>query len=295
MDDDRFAQLLTRAEQVLARVENLLPPVPPAPDWSRAHAFRWHKHGGRGWLEAVADPHRIRLGDLRNIDRQKALVDRNTRQFIRRLPANNVLLSGSRGTGKSSLVKAMLTEHAEQGLRLVEVDKHDLIDLPQLIRLLHPRPERFILFCDDLSFEAGDPSYKTLKAALDGSLSAPLDNILIYATSNRRHLLPEYLTENEEARNIDGEIHHGEAVEEKTSLSERFGLWVSFHPFDQDAYLTVVFSWLAQLGLRVDDEEPVRTEALRFALGRGSRSGRVAWQFARDWAGRAGLRQGPSG
>lgn len=289
MDYDRLFQLVTRAEQVLARVETLLPAPPPTPDWNHAHAFRWHKHGGRGVLEPVTAPHRIRLDDLRNIDRQKALVDRNTRQFLKGLPANNTLLWGSRGTGKSSLVKAMLNEHAEQGLRLVEIDKHDLVDLPELIRLLHGRPERFILFCDDLSFEADDPSYKTLKAALDGSLSAPPDNVLIYATSNRRHLLPEYLTENEEARNIDGEIHHGEAVEEKISLSERFGLWISFYPFDQEAYLAVVFNWLKQLGVEVGDGEAVRAEALRFALGRGSRSGRVAWQFARDWAGRTGL------
>lgn len=289
MNQDQFAQLLARAEQVLTRVENLLPPAPAAPDWNHAHAFRWRKQGGRGYLEAIANPHRIRLDDLRNIDRQKELVDRNTRQFVQGLPANNVLLSGSRGTGKSSLVKAMLAEYADQGLRLVEVDKHDLVDLPDLIRLLHGRPERFILFCDDLSFEADDPSYKTLKAALDGSLAAPPDNILIYATSNRRHLLPEYFADNQQTRHLDGEIHHGEAVEEKISLSERFGLWVSFYPFDQDAYLAVVFSWLEQLGVPIDDAEAVRAEALRFALGRGSRSGRVAWQFARDWAGRTRL------
>ncbi|HEX5514232.1 MAG TPA: ATP-binding protein [Gammaproteobacteria bacterium] len=289
MNQDQFAQLLSRAEHVLTRVESLLPPAPPAPDWNHAHAFRWRKQGGRGYLEAIANPHRIRLDDLRNIDRQKELVDRNTRQFVQGLPANNVLLSGSRGTGKSSLVKAMLTEYADQGLRLVEVEKHDLVDLPDLIRLLHGRPERFILFCDDLSFEADDPSYKTLKAALDGSLAAPPDNILIYATSNRRHLLPEYFADNQQTRHVEGEIHHGEAVEEKISLSERFGLWVSFYPFDQDAYLAVVFSWLEQLGVPIDDAEAVRAEALRFALGRGSRSGRVAWQFARDWAGRTRL------
>lgn len=289
MTQDQFEQLLARAEQLLTRVENLLPPAPPVPDWNRAQAFRWRKQGGRGYLEAIANPHRIRLEDLRNIDRQKALVDRNTRQFVQGLPANNALLWGSRGTGKSSLVKAMLHEYADQGLRLVEIDKHDLTDLPELIRLLHGRPERFILFCDDLSFEADDPSYKTLKAALDGSLSAPPDNILIYATSNRRHLLPEYHVENQDTRHINGEIHHGEAVEEKISLSERFGLWVSFYPFDQEAYLAVVFNWLEQLGVPVEDAETVRAEALRFALQRGSRSGRVAWQFARDWAGRRGL------
>lgn len=289
MDQDQLAQLLSRAEHVLNRVENLLPAAPVAPDWAQARAFRWRKQNARGFLEAIANPHQIRLADLRNIDRQKELVDRNTRQFVQGLPANNVLLSGSRGTGKSSLVKAMLSEYADQGLRLVEIDKHDLTDLPDLIRLLHDRPERFILFCDDLSFEADDPSYKTLKAALDGSLSAPPDNILIYATSNRRHLLPEYFADNQQARHVEGEIHHGEAVEEKISLSERFGLWVSFYPFDQEAYLVVVFNWLAHLGVEIGDPDMVRAEALRFALGRGSRSGRVAWQFARDWAGRSAM------
>lgn len=289
MDYQRLAQLLDRADGVLSRLEGVLPPAPTPPDWESARAFRWRRHAGRGRLEAVTRPHRLELSQLHNVDRQKALVDRNTRQFVAGLPANNVLLWGSRGTGKSSLVKAMLSEYGDQGLRVVEIDKQDLTDLPELIELLQDRPERFILFCDDLSFEAGDASYKTLKAALDGSLAAPPENILIYATSNRRHLLPEYLTENEQARNIDGEIHHGEAVEEKISLSERFGLWISFYPFDQEEYLRIVFNWLRELRVAVADEEAVRAEALRFALGRGSRSGRVAWQFARDWAGRQGV------
>jgi len=289
MTQDQFAQLLRHADQLLTRVEALLPPTPPAPDWTHGRAFRWRKRAARGYLETIANPHRIHLADLRNIDRQKALVDRNTRQFVQGLPANNVLLSGSRGTGKSSLVKAMLTEYGEQGLRLIEIDKHDLIDLPEVIELLQGRPERFILFCDDLSFEADDPSYKPLKAALDGSLAVPPDNILIYATSNRRHLLPEYFSDNQQTRHVDGEIHHGEAVEEKISLSERFGLWVSFYPFNQDAYLEVVSTWLNRLDVTVQDQEAMQAEALRFALGRGSRSGRVAWQFARDWAGRSAL------
>lgn len=288
MDSDRLSQLFDRAERLIDRLETLLPPATAAPDWS-ARAYRWLKRGGRGYLQPVPHPHGLRLADLRNIDRQKELIDRNTRQFVQGLPANNVLLWGSRGTGKSSLVKAMLTEYGDQGLRLVEIDKQDLTDLPELVELLYGRPERFILFCDDLSFEAGDPSYKALKAALDGSVAAPPDNILIYATSNRRHLLPEYFTENDQARNVDGEIHPGEAVEEKISLSERFGLWVSFYPFDQEEYLRIVFGWLQKLGIAVDNEEAVRAEALRYALGRGSRSGRVAWQFARDWAGRQRL------
>jgi len=292
MDSDRLLHLFTRAENLIDRLESLLPAAAAQPDWS-ATAYRWIKRAGRGSLQPVAHPHGLRLADLRNVDRQKALIDRNTRQFVQGLPANNVLLWGSRGTGKSSLVKAMLAEYASQGLRLVEIDKHDLTDLPELVDLLYGRPERFILFCDDLSFEAGDPSYKALKAALDGSVAAPPDNILIYATSNHRHLLPEYFTENNEARNVDGEIHHGEAVEEKISLSERFGLWVSFYPFDQNEYLAIVFGWLEHLGVAIDDEETVRAEALRFALGRGSRSGRVAWQFARDWAGRQRLGEIP--
>ena len=285
---NQLDQLLQRAEHLLDRVEPLLPPAQAEPDWDAAIAFHWRRRLGVGFLDQVPEPHAVDMAALRNVDRQKALLERNTRQFIAGLPANNALLWGSRGTGKSSLIKALLHGHANDGLRLVEMDKADLVDLPDLARLLRGRPERFIVFCDDLSFEADDPSYKALKAMLDGSVSVAPDNVLIYATSNRRHLMPEYLTENEEARNVDGEIHHGEAVEEKISLSERFGLWVSFHPFDQDAYLTIVQSWLQRFGIR-DALEDVREDALRFALERGSRSGRVAWQFARDWAGRRGL------
>ena len=289
MEPQRLNQLFERAESLLARLEGLLPEPAAAPDWDTAIAFRWQHQGGRGRLRAVSHPHRLRLADLHEIGRQKELVDRNTRQFVAGLPANNVLLWGSRGTGKSSLIKAMLGEYADQGLRLIEVDKQELTDLPEIIELVAGRPERFIVFCDDLSFEANESSYKTLKAVLDGSLSAPPDNVLIYATSNRRHLLPEQMSDNAATRNIDGEIHHGEAVEEKISLSERFGLWISFYPFDQEAYLQIVFSWLDKLGVAVDDREAVTAEALRFALGRGSRSGRVGWQFARDWAGRSAL------
>ncbi len=284
--------LLQRAESVLQRLEHVLPAPPTAPDWDAAIAFRWRRRAQHGLLEPVRHPHELRPEQLRNVDRQRDLLERNTRQFVRGLPANNALLWGSRGTGKSSLVKAMLNAHAPEGLRLIQVDKDELVDLPDILDLVWDRPERFILFCDDLSFEADDGSYKALKAVLDGSVTAAPDNVLVYATSNRRHLLPEYLTENEEARNIEGEIHHGEAVEEKISLSERFGLWVSFHPFSQDAYLDIVWSWLRELGAATDDVERIREEALRYALGRGSRSGRVAWQFARDWAGRQGLERG---
>lgn len=284
----QLGHFLQRVEQLMERVEHLLPPASPEPDWEASTAFRWRRRLGAGYLEAVPDPHVVALEALQNVARQKTLLDRNTRQFVRGLPANNALLWGARGTGKSSLVKALLHAHADAGLRLIEMDKGELIDLPDLAKLVRGRSERFIVFCDDLSFEGDDPGYKALKAMLDGSVSAAPANLLIYATSNRRHLVPEYMAENEEARNVDGEIHHGEAVEEKISLSERFGLWVSFHPFSQVAYLEIVQGWLQRFGID-DDPDVVQEDALRFALERGSRSGRVAWQFARDWAGRRGL------
>lgn len=282
-------KFLKRAEGLVERLEQLLPPPAQAPDWKASTAFRWRKSNGRGFLQPVRNPHRIHLSDLRDIDRQKALVEANTRQFVEGRPANNVLLTGARGTGKSSLVKACFNRHLSKGLRLIEVDKTDLIDLPDITDLLAGRPERFILFCDDLSFEASETSYKALKAALDGSIAAPLDNLLIYATSNRRHLMPENMQENLETKYVGDEIHPGETVEEKISLSERFGLWVSFYPFDQDAYLDIVAHWLGDLGCTpgARDMDSMREAALQWALQRGSRSGRVAWQFARDWAGRS--------
>ncbi len=281
--------LLSRAEQLIERFEALLTTRSTEPDWDAAIAFRWRKRNGAGFLQAVRHPHAVRLQDLRGIDRQKQLLQRNTQQFLQSLPANNVLLWGARGTGKSSLLKALLNAYAPAGLRLIEVEKHDLIDLPDIVELLYDRPERFVLFCDDLSFEADDASYKALKVALDGSVAAPPENVLIYATSNRRHLLPEYMKENLATRNVEGEIHPGEAVEEKISLSERFGLWLSFYPYNQDEYLNIVYYWLEQLQAKGDDNETVRTAALQWALARGSRSGRCAWQFAKDWAGRRGL------
>ncbi|MCC6302945.1 MAG: ATP-binding protein [Gammaproteobacteria bacterium] len=286
---EKSEQVLARAERLMERIERLLPAGGREIGWENATAFRWRRAYGRGYLEAVRHPHRIRLGDLHNIDEQKGEIDRNTRQFLAGLPANNVLLWGSRGTGKSSLIKALLTEYAGRGLRVIEVEAGHLADLPDIVDIIHDRPERFLLFCDDLSFEADDASYKALKAVLDGSLAGATDNLLVYATSNRRHLLPEYMGENEQARLRGGEIHHGEAVEEKISLSERFGMWLSFYPFSQDHYLEICLGWLQRLGVPLDDPEDVRREALRYALARGSRSGRVAWQFARDWAGRRGL------
>jgi predicted AAA+ superfamily ATPase len=287
-DTDR---LLARAETLLARFEELLPGAGEPADWS-AIAYRWRRRYGRGRLEPVPHPHRMLASDLLGIDRQLALLDANTRQFVAGAPANNALLWGSRGTGKSSLIKALLTAHADAGLRLVEVDKHDLLDLPDILALLDGRPERFLLYCDDLSFEAEDPSYKALKALLDGSISVPPDNVLIYATSNRRHLLPEFFSENLDTKVIDDEIHPGEAIEEKVSLSDRFGLWISFHPFGQAQYLEIVRHWLEQLGARPEPWEVIEAEALRWALARGSRSGRTAHQYARDFAGRQALAGG---
>ncbi|MGE5028249.1 MAG: ATP-binding protein [Betaproteobacteria bacterium] len=282
-----LAGLLGRAEAVLGRLEALLPAPVAATNW-QARAFRWRKRGQAGYLQAVPHPHRIRLSDLKGVDEQKKLLDRNTRQFVDGRPANNVLLTGARGTGKSSLVKALLNKYGGRGLRLIEVDKHDLVDLPDIAEQLYRRRERFILYCDDLSFEAEEPGYKALKVALDGTVSGSADNLLVYATSNRRHLMPEFMAENLETRHAGGEVHPGEVTEEKISLSERFGLWLSFYPFDQDEYLLIVEYWLEVFRVPAVDPEIVRREALQWALARGSRSGRVAWQFARDWAGRHG-------
>lgn len=283
-----FASLLQAAERLIGRLEALVPAGTVEPDWDGAVAFRWRRHNGRAGLQAVMRPHQVRLKDLCDINDQKARVDQNTRQFLAGRSANNVLLTGARGTGKSSMVKALLNAYARKGLRLVEVDKDDLMDLPDIIEMLDGRPERFILFCDDLSFEEAEPGYKALKSVLDGSIAALPENVLIYATSNRRHLMPEYHDENRMTRHADGEIHPGEAVEEKVSLSERFGLWVSFYPFSQDEYLRVVEHWLKVFGIDKAVVQEARQEALQWALLRRSRSGRVAWQFARDFAGRIG-------
>ena len=282
-----LSSLIARAEALLARIEALLPEPPAPPDWREAVAFRWLKRNGRGRLQAVVKPHRIHLKDLRGIEEQKRRIAQNTRQFIAGKSANNVLLTGARGTGKSSLVKGMLDQYATKGLRLIEVDKHDLIDLPEIVDRISGRPERFIIFCDDLSFESSEPGYKALKSVLDGSIAGMPENLLIYATSNRRHLMPEYMDENLEAKHKDGEIHPGETVEEKISLSERFGLWLSFYPFDQDHYLLICEHWLREFGLTVEQAQAARGEALQWTILRGSRSGRVAWQFARDYAPKA--------
>jgi len=274
-------------EEILQRLGELLPAPSPATDWSASIAFRWRaasRRGGPGYLQPVRQVHGIRLADLRGIERQIERVEQNTLQFLRALPANNVLLTGARGTGKSSIVKGLLNKYAKQGLRLIEVEKNDLIDLPQIVDQVAARAERFLLFCDDLSFHGAEDGYIALKVALDGSVSTTSENLLIYATSNRRHLMPEYMAENLETKYVGDEIHPGESVEEKISLSERFGLWVTFYPFDQDEYLDIVQHWLKTLGAKWSDA--AREEALQWSLSRGSRSGRVAYQFARDWAGR---------
>jgi predicted AAA+ superfamily ATPase len=263
------------------------------PDWSRSIAFRYRRRSsGQGVIAPVGHIGAMSLNDLKEIDIQKEKIQRNTEQFVHGLPANNVLLTGSRGTGKSSLIRACLHAYAAQGLRLIEVDKAELVDLPDIVELVAQRPEKFIIFCDDLSFDEGEPGYKALKSVLDGSVAAATPNVLIYATSNRRHLLPEYMAENlTYTHTADGEVHPGEVVEEKISLSERFGLWVSFYPFSQDEYLQIVAQWLSALGVDQTHIERARADALVWALERGSRSGRVALQFARDYAGRHGVCQ----
>ena len=288
--NENFEHLMARAEQLIARIESVLPQPLCAPDWSAAIAWRYRKRSsGHGTLEPVRAVAAMQLADLKEIDGQKEKIERNTRQFVEGRAANNVLLTGARGTGKSSLIKACLNAYAPQGLRLIEVDKADLTDLPDIVEVVSERPEKFIVFCDDLSFEDGEPGYKALKSILDGSVAAATPNVLIYATSNRRHLLPEYMRENlSYTHTDDGEIHPGEGVEEKISLSERFGLWVSFYPFSQDEYLAIAAQWLASLGVAASAIGAARPEALVWALERGSRSGRVAYQFARDYAGRHG-------
>jgi uncharacterized protein len=284
---DSLHHLITRAEALLSRLEAVLPRPLAPPDWNASSAFRYRKRAGSSVLEPVRHVAPVRLSNLVEVEPQKEKLLRNTAQFVNSRPANNVLLTGARGTGKSSLIKACLNEFAPQGLRLIEVDKADLVDLPDIVDLVAERPERFIVFCDDLSFDDGEPGYKALKSILDGSVSQASDNLLIYATSNRRHLLPEYMKENLSYQHTDdGEVHPGEVVEEKISLSERFGLWISFYPFSQDEYLAIVAQWLRGFGIEDAAIQAARQESLVWALERGSRSGRVAFQFARDFAGR---------
>ncbi len=286
--NQNFEHLLIRAEQLMGRIEAVLPQPLAVPDWNAAIAYRYRKRSsGHGTLEPVRHVGMVRLSDLKEIDPQKDKIQRNTLQFVEGKTANNVLLTGARGTGKSSLIKACLHEYASRGLRLIEVDKTDLTDLPDIVDVVSERSEKFIVYCDDLSFEDGEPGYKALKSILDGSVAETTPNVLVYATSNRRHLLPEYMKENlTYTHTDDGEVHPGEVVEEKISLSERFGLWVSFYPFTQDEYLTIVAQWLTHFGLQGAAVDAARPYALVWALERASRSGRVAYQFARDYSGR---------
>jgi predicted AAA+ superfamily ATPase len=288
MTPEKFDLLIDRAMQLLGRIEAILPQPLSAPDWGASIAWRYRKRAsGHGVLEPVRHVGTIALDDLKEIEPQKEKIQRNTLQFVQGHPANNVLLTGARGTGKSSLIKACLNAYAPQGLRLIEVDKADLTDLPDIVDVVAGRPEKFMIFCDDLSFEEGEAGYKALKSILDGSVAASTPNVLIYATSNRRHLLPEYMKENlTYTHTEDGEVHPGEVVEEKISLSERFGLWVSFYPFSQEEYLHITATWLQHFGVTEPDIAAARPQALVWALERGSRSGRVAYQFARDYAGR---------
>ena len=290
--NDAVLALVARAESLLQRIEAVLPHAPAAPDWQSSVAWRYRKRHGThaaGTLEPVRHVGGIRLSELKEVDAQKERLLRNTEQFVAGRGANNVLLTGARGTGKSSLIKACLNEFAPQGLRLIEIDKADLVDLHDIVDLVAERPEHFIVFCDDLSFDEGEPGYKALKSVLDGSVAQASDNLLIYATSNRRHLLPEYMKENLSYQHTaDGEVHPGEGVEEKISLSERFGLWLSFYPFTQDEYLAIVAQWLSHFGVAPEAIAEARQESLVWSLERGSRSGRVAQQFARDYAGRHG-------
>ncbi len=286
--NEKFERLIDRAEQLMLRIEAILPQPLSQPDWDASIAFRYRKRSsGHGVIEPVRHVAAMKLDQLKEIDQQKEKIQRNTEQFVRGLPANNVLLTGARGTGKSSLIRACLHTYAVQGLRLIEVDKADMTDLPDIVEVVSQRPEKFIVFCDDLSFEDGEGGYKALKSILDGSVAAATPNVLIYVTSNRRHLLPEYMKDNLSYQHTDdGEIHPGEVVEEKISLSERFGLWVSFYPFSQDEYLSIVAQWLSSFGVPAQAIEVAQPEALVWALERGSRSGRVAYQFAKDYAGK---------
>lgn len=287
--DERLSNFLVRAEMLLERIEPLLPAAPADVDWQQSLAARWHREGRGGYLQPLQVTLDMGLGDLIGVDAQREQLARNTRQFVRGLPANHALLWGARGTGKSSLVRALLAEYAEQGLRLIEIERDHLADLPRVVEQLVKLPQRFVLFCDDLSFEAGEGDYRMLKTVLDGSLERAPENVLLYATSNRRHLLPEKQSDNENWQMVDGELHPNEAVEDKIALSDRFGLWLSFYPFAQDHFLAVVRHWVgvqaAATGLDWQWSEALEKAAIRFALARGNRNGRCAYQFARQWVG----------
>ncbi len=282
---DTILQSLT---QVLAQLQQTLPTLKQEPDFS-APAFKWQNKQ----LLPIFHPKKIELDDLKGIEHQKAKVIQNTLQFLKGLPANDVLLTGSRGTGKSSIVRALLSQYEAQGLRLIEIERDDLSDLPEIQKIIQNRPEKFIVYCDDLAFNAEDENYRSLKSVLDGSLQSGSSNFIIYATSNRRHLLPEFMHENTPVTRVDvpqyTELHPQEAIEEKISLSDRFGLWLSFYPMDQALYLEIVEHYLAKSNMPMTDA--ARAEALRWCQSRGQRSGRAAYQFSKHWVGSQQLNQ----
>ncbi|EPC01936.1 ATPase AAA [Litchfieldella anticariensis FP35 = DSM 16096] len=284
------AQLSQRLLELLERADHWLPPASEPVDWEHDIAALWQRHALGGQLLPVAVRDAVTLDDLLGVERQKQALLDNTRAFLRGLPANHALLWGARGSGKSSLVRALLNSLGSEGLRLIQVDRHDLAGLPLLVQQLRDEPRRFVVYCDDLSFEGSDDAYKALKSVLDGTLTGPPENVLLYATSNRRHLLPESFADNEATRLVGDELHHGDAVEEKISLSDRFGLWLAFHPFNQATYLATCGHWVCQLGDAGDWDEAAREEAIRFATLRGGRSGRAAWQFACQWVGQQRLK-----
>ena len=294
--ENRLSEFLDRVEQVLERVQPLLPEALPVIDWTVCLAARWQRMGRHGGLRPLQVRLDLHLHDLLGVDRQRTQLEGNTRQFVRGLPANHALLWGARGTGKSSLVRALLAEYAEAGLRLIEIERDDLADLPRVVEQLAGLPQRFVLFCDDLSFESGEGDYRVLKSVLDGSLEQAPDNVLLYATSNRRHLVPERQRDNLDWQQVDGEVHPSEAVEDKVAVSDRFGLWLSFYPFTQPEYLQVVHHWVAVLaaraGLKWSWSDELEKDAIRWATGRGNRNGRCAYQFARHWVGLALLEGG---
>ncbi len=287
--DVELKAFLLRAEHLLARIEPLLPTQPPVIEWAHTLAARWQRDGRSGYLAPLEVNLDLRLDDLIGIDRQRDLLAANTQQFVDGLPANHVLLWGARGTGKSSLIRALLAEYAGRGLRLIEIERDHLADLPRVVELLSGQRQAFVLFCDDLSFEAGEGDYRVLKSVLDGSLERAPENVLLYATSNRRHLVPERQSDNENWQMVDGELHPNEAVEDKIALSDRFGLWLSFYPFSQQHYLSVVRHWIDSLAgkarLQWNWDEALEKDAIRWATGRGNRNGRCAYQYARQWVG----------
>lgn len=289
--DPRLIAFLEQAESALSRLELLLPKRQETIDWQQTLAARWvhDRHGG--FLQPLNVNLDLQLDDLLGIDRQREQLERNTRQFLAGQPANHALLWGARGTGKSSLIRALLAELSPMGLRLIEIERDHLADLPKVVESLLGESQNFILFCDDLSFDAGEGDYRILKSVLDGSLEQAPENLLLYATSNRRHLVSERQSDNDNWQMVDGELHPNEAVEDKIALSDRFGLWLSFYPFTQEHYLDVVRHWVGTLasqnGLSAWNwDETLEKEAIRWASARGNRNGRCAYQFARQWVGR---------